>query len=176
MSLAGSGGESWTRQHRPRHRGWPLPAAAQRRLGRCTTYLTPLAKAEARRGRMQIVGGRPRSVEHPAPRGCTLVDVCVQVPPREITRAAARRISRVFAVGPRNPNWTWARSNGAAPSPRARPRVFTAELSGFCVGLRLDQRGCRFPQSTAGIGSDQQTMTAFCDVSPISLRIRAGQN
>jgi len=31
----------------------------------------------------------------------------------------------------------------------------SAELSGFCVGLRLDRRGCSFRQSTAEIRSDQ---------------------
>jgi hypothetical protein len=51
-----------------------------------------------------------------------------------------------------------------------------ATLSEFCVGLRLDRRGCSFPQSTAEIGSDQQAMTACCDVGDISLRISAGQS
>jgi hypothetical protein len=51
-----------------------------------------------------------------------------------------------------------------------------AELSGFCVGLRLDRRGCSFPQSTAEIGSDQQTMTLFCEAISISLRISPSQS
>ena len=51
-----------------------------------------------------------------------------------------------------------------------------ATLSPSCVGLRLDRKGCSFPQSTAEIRSDQQAMTLFCKVSAISLRISAGQS
>lgn len=53
----------------------------------------------------------------------------------------------------------------------APPHVFV-----LCIGPKLDRKCSRFLQSTAEIGRDQQTMTAFCDVSSISLRISAGQS
>jgi hypothetical protein len=80
-------------------------------------------------------------------------------------------------------SWTATSTLDLSQVQRSRPiavrqvmRRRRAKLSAFCVGLRLDQRGCSFPQSTAKIRSDQQTMTPFYKVTAISLRISPGQS
>jgi hypothetical protein len=125
---------------------------------------------------MLLAGWHPRSAEHPAQRGWALpMRAC------KCLTGESRERRRANFAGVRS--WTAKSTLDLSQVQRSRPiasrkvtRLQRAEPSEFCVGLRLDQRGCRFRQSTAAIGSDQQTMTPFCKASSISLRISAGQS
>lgn len=89
----------------------------------------------------------------------------------------SNQTGRIAPNLPHNRPWTATSTLDLTPVQiRQVTRLRRADLSGFCIGLRLDRRGCSFPQPAAEIRSDRQGLAVFCKVSTIGLHISAGES